>query len=125
MQVIDKCKRCGKSIEVNKALQNKNFMKDGKSIRLLYFDCPECGERCFVQIDDETSLSMLNSIQQTFMKFMFRRQSGKKISKKENSNFADARATLGAYRANLMREYTGKTVFDDGNGKEYVLRFFV
>ena len=125
MQVVDKCKRCGESLEVNKIVQNKNFMKDGKSIRLTYFDCPKCSERCFVQIDDDTSLAKLDSVRKTFMHFMFKKQSGKKISKKENSSFAEARADLGTYRTNLMKEYAGKEVYDDANGKEYTLRFFV
>lgn len=125
MQVVDKCKCCGESLELNNILQNKNFMKDGKSIHLMYFDCPKCGERCFVQIDDETSLAMLDSVKKTFVKLAYRKKKGKKIPKKENSKFAEARANLGVYRTNLMKEYTGKTIYDDGNGKEYVLRFFV
>lgn len=125
MQVVDKCKCCGESLELNNILQNKNFMKDGKSIQLTYFDCPKCGERCFVQIDDDTSLAMLDSVRKTFVKFAYRKKRGKKISKKENSKFAEARANLGVYRTNLMKEYTGKTIYDDGEGKEYTLRFFV
>ena len=125
MQVVEKCKHCGESLELNNILQNKNFIKDGKSIRLTYFDCPKCGERCFVQIDDDTSLAMLDSVKKTFIKFTYRKKRGKKISQKENSKFAEARANLGIYRTNLMKEYTGKTIYDDGNNKEYVLRFFV
>ena len=125
MQVTDKCKRCGESLELNNILQSKNFMKDGKSIRLTYFDCPKCGERCFVQIDDDTSLAMLDSVRKTFVKFAYRKKRGKKISQKENSKFTEARANLGVYRTNLMKAYTGKTIYDDGDGKEYTLRFFV
>lgn len=125
LQVIDKCKRCGESLELNSVLQSKNFMKDGKSIRLTYFDCPRCGERCFVQIDDDTSLAMLDSVRKTFVKFTYRKKRGKKIPKKENSKFAEARANLGLYRTNLMKEYTGKTVCDNENNREYILRFFV
>jgi len=125
MQVVEKCKCCGESLNLNDILQNKNFMKDGKSIRLTYFDCPKCGERCFVQIDDDTSLAMLDSIKKTFVKLMYRRKQGKKIPKKENSKFTEARANLSMHRANLMKEYTDKTVYDSDNDKEYTLRFFV
>lgn len=125
MQVVDKCKRCGESFELNNILQSKNFMKEGKSIRLTYFDCPKCGERCFVQIDDDTSLAMLDSVKKTFVKLVYRKKRGKKISQKENSKFAEARANLGVYRTNLMKEYTGKFVYDSDNGKPYELRFFV
>lgn len=124
-QSIEKCKRCDRPIELNSALRNKNFMKDGKSILLTYFDCPSCGERCFVQIDDNTSLAMLDSVKKTFIKFAYRKKQGKRISKKENSKFVEARANLGAYRTNLMKMYTGKTVYDEDNHTEYVLRFFV
>lgn len=124
-QVIEKCKCCGKSLELNSILQNKNFMKDGKSIRLTYFDCPECGERCFVQIDDDTSLAMLDSVKKTFIKFAYRKKQGKRISTKENSKFVEARANLSMCRTNLMKMYTDKTIYDEDTHKEYVLRFFV
>lgn len=125
MEVVDKCKKCGESIKLNEVLQNKKFLKDGKSIWLTYFDCQKCGERCFVQIDDETSLAMLDSVKRTFVKFSFKRKQGKRISKKENSKFAEARADLGVYRNNLMKLYTDQTVYDEENHTEYVLRFFV
>lgn len=124
-QVIEKCKSCGKPNVLNSILQNQNFMKDGKSIRLTYFDCPKCGERCFVQIDDDTSLAMLDSVKKTFIKLAFKKQQGKKISKKDNSKFAEARANLGIYRTKLMKAYTGKTIFDEVNRTEFTLRFFV
>ena len=125
MQFIETCKHCGRSLELNDVLQNKKFMKDGKSIQLTYYDCQHCGERIFVQIDDDTSLAMLDSIKKTFTRFIFRKRNGKKISGKENSKFAEARAALVRYRADLMREYTGKSVHDEENKAEYVLRFFV
>ena len=81
-QVIEKCKSCGEPNKLNDILQNQNFMKDGKSIRLTYFDCPKCGERCFVQIDDDTSLAMLDSVKKTFVKLAFKKKQGKRISKK-------------------------------------------
>lgn len=125
MQFIEKCKHCNESFELNNVLQNKKFMKDGKSICLTYFDCPKCGERCFVQIDDDISLAMLDSVKKTFIKFAYRKKRGKKISQKENSKFAEARANLSEYRMNLMKEHTGKFVYDSDNGKPYELRFFI
>lgn len=124
-QFVEKCKKCNELLVLNDVLTNKNFMKDGKSICLTYYDCPKCGERYFVQIDDETSLSMLDSIKKTFIKLAYRKKCGKKVSKKENTKFAEARADLGKYRTNLMKIYTGKTVYDEESSKEYVLRFFV
>lgn len=125
MQVIEKCKRCDEPLVLNDILTNKNFVKDGKSICLTYFDCPKCGERCFVQIDDETSLAMLDAVKKTFIKLAYRKKMGKKVSKRENSRFAEARASLGIYRTNLMKSFTGKTIHDEDAGKEYTLRFFV
>ncbi len=125
MQVVENCKRCEEKLILNDILKNKNFMKDGKSICLTYYDCPKCGERYFVQIDDETSLSMLDSIKKTFVKLAYRKKRGKKIKQKENTKFAEARANLSKYRTGLMNAYTDKTVYDEENGREYVLRFFV
>lgn len=124
-KVIEKCKRCGEPNELNSILQNKEFIKDGSSIHLTYYDCPKCGERCFVQIDDATSLAMLDSIKKTFFKFAFRKKQGKKIPQKDNRKFTEARANLGKYRTKLMEAYTGKTIYDEVNRTEYTLRFFV
>ena len=125
MQFVDECKKCGEFLKVDELLQKKEFVKDGKSIYLIYFDCPKCDERCFVQIDDDTSLAMLDSVKRTFVKFARRKRQGKSISKKENSKFAEARANLSVYRTNLMKEYTGKVIYDEYNGAEYTLRFFI
>lgn len=125
VQVVEKCKGCDEMLTLNDIVTNKNFMKDGKSICLTYYDCPKCGMRHFVQIDDETSLSMLDSVKKTFVKLAYRKKCGKKIKQKENTKFAEARANLGKYRIKLMEMYTGKTVYDEETGKEYVLRFFV
>ena len=68
---------------------------------------------------------MLDSVKKVFIKLAFKKKQGKKISKKENSKFAEARANLGEYRTNLMKEYTGKTIYDEDTKTEYVLRFFI
>ena len=124
-QFAETCKKCNTMLILNDVLTNKNFMKDGKSICLTYYDCPNCGERFFVQIDDKTSLAMLDSIKKTFIKLAYRKKCGKKISNKENTKFAEARANLSKYRTNLMKIYTDKTIYDEENHREYVLRFFI
>lgn len=125
MQFVEKCVKCDTVIDVGISLKNKNFNKDGKTICLTYFDCPKCGERKFVQIDDETSLAMLDSVKKTFIRFACRKRRGKKIPRIENNRFEEARSRLSTYRFDLMQQFAGKVIYDEDNGNEYTLRFFV
>lgn len=102
----------------------REFKVNGQSIFLTYYDCPHCGKRHFVQIDDESSLQELTRVSIEFRKLTVMRQKGKIISKKQSEKFKKARQHLSDYRTNLMKEFTGKTVIDV-TGISYELRFSV
>lgn len=130
-KLMFECEDCKEKFPVtqdqapNSLTHKKEFISNGQSIFLTYYDCPHCGKRHFVQIDDDYSLAMLDSVKKTFVKFTYRRKKGKRISKKENSKFVEARADLGKYRMNLMKTYSGKVAYDKENLTQCVLRFSV
>ncbi len=124
------CEDCKKKFPVsqehapNSLTHKKEFKSNGQSIFLTYYDCPHCGKRHFVQIDDIASLQELVRITGEFRSLMAARQKGKTISKKQSEKFKKSRQHLSDYRMNLMKEFTGKLAMDE-TGIEYVLRFSV
>jgi len=128
--LLFQCEDCKKYFPVtgdkapNSLTHKKEFKVNGQSIFLTYYDCPHCGKRHFVQIDDATSLEELKNVTNQFIKLTAMRKNGKKIYKKQSDDFKKARQHLSDYRTNLMKEFTGKTAFDV-TGISYVLRFSI
>lgn len=125
------CEECKKKFPVssdqapNSLTHKKEFISNGQSIFLTYYDCPHCGKRHFVQIDDKNSMQELVRVTNEFKSLMAKRQKGKTISQKQSDKFKKSRQHLSDYRMNLMKEFTGKTAVDKETGIEYVLRFSV
>ena len=101
------------------------FDVNGESIFLTYYDCPSCGRRHYVQIDDANSIDQLKEIKRMFISLMIAKHKDKKISKKQSAKFKKARQNLSDYRMKLMKEYTGKLVRSDETESYSELRFSV
>ena len=108
----------------NSLTHKKEYKSNGQSIFLTYYDCPNCGRRHFVQIDDVSSLQELVRVTNEFKSLAIKRQKGKTISKKQSDKFKKSRQHLSDYRINLMKEFTGKIAADE-TGAEYTLRFSI
>ena len=108
----------------NSLTHKKEFKVNGQSIFLTYYDCPNCGRRHFVQIDDAKSLEELKSVTADFRRLSNTRLKGKNISKKQSENFKKARQHLSDYRTKLMKEFSDKIAIAE-DGREYILRFSV
>lgn len=126
MSFLIECENCKKRFKAanENITHKKEFKSNGQSIFLTYYDCPECGKRCFVQIDDNSSLQELARVTAEFRSLTFKRQRDKEIPKKQSEKFKKARQHLSDYRMNLMKEFTGKIVVDE-TGVEYELRFSI
>ena len=108
----------------NSLTHKKEYKSNGQSIFLTYYECPYCGKRHFVQIDDTSSLQELVRVTNEFKSLMIKRQKDKVISKKQSDKFKKSRQHLSDYRMNLMKEFTGKIAIDE-TGAEYTLRFSI
>lgn len=130
INVMFQCENCKKHFPIsideapNSITHKKEFEVNGQSIFLTYYDCPECGKRHFVQIDDVKSLQELTKIKKQFVAFAVARKKGKSISRKQSDKFKKARQDLSIYRTNLMKEFTGKMI-TDVTGNTYELRFSI
>lgn len=109
----------------NSLTHKKEFNVNGQSIFLTYYDCPKCGRRHYVQIDDTTSLNKLKEVSRQFVKLSVAKRKGKEIPQKQSAKFKKARQHLSDYRMNLMKQYTGKLIHDNETDSDFMLRFSV
>lgn len=125
------CENCKERFNIvsgnkqNTITHKKEFSINGKSIFLTYYDCPRCGRRHFVQIDNAITLSFLRDVSKQFTKFMIAKHKGEKIPKEQSESFKKARNNLAKNRMILMKEYTGKLIHDNETDSDFVLRFSV
>lgn len=131
MSLLVECEDCKEKFritadnEVNAVTHKKEFNVNGQSIFLTYYDCPKCGRRHYVQIDDATSLNKLKEVSRQFVKLAVLKKKDKEIPQKQSAKFKKARQNLSDYRMNLMKEYTGKLLHDNETDSDFVLRFSV
>lgn len=129
-KLMFECEDCKQKFPVtqdqasNSLTHKKEYKSNGQSIFLTYYDCPKCGRRHYVQIDDAASLNKLKEVSRQFVKLAVLKKSGKEIPQKQSAKFKKARQNLSDYRMNLMKEYTGKLLHDNETDSDFVLRRF-
>ncbi len=120
------CENCATEFKVNNGnIKNREFEVNGQSIFLTYYDCPNCGRRHFVQIDDAKSKQMLVGVSAKFVKLAAAKNKGKTITNNQSVKFKKAKQNLSDYRMTLMKEFTGKLIHDSEAGTDFELRFSV
>lgn len=126
MNVKAICQRCKESFNVSgeNLVYQKEFMYDGQSIFLTYFDCPKCGRRHFVQIDDQKSKELLERCKRDFVSLSIAKSKGHKVIKNNRQKkFNAERKYLSELRNELAKEYSGRQVMDLETGNIFVLLF--
>lgn len=126
-KMMVECEDCKEKFTIDKdnVTFKKEFKLNEQSIFITYYDCPRCGRRHYVQIDDSVSLEKLEEVQKQFVSLSVLRRRGKKVSKKRSDEFKESRTSLNEYRNALMKEYTGKLLHDNETDKDFKLRFSV
>lgn len=125
------CENCKKRFSIienqaaNSLTHKKEYKLNGQSIFLTYYDCPKCGRRHYVQIDDAVSLNKLKEVSKQFVKLAIAKKKDKEIPQKQSAKFKKARQNLSDYRMKLMKEYTGKLLHDNETDSDFILRFSV
>lgn len=126
---IVECEKCHEKFSITSGTSNvtykREFRVDGRSIYLTYYDCPKCSRRHFVQIDDEKSLELLKTNEGQFVHNAVLKTRGQKLKKKKIDRYKDTQKYLANYRRGLMKEFTGKKLYDEETGSSFELRFSV
>lgn len=111
-----KCKNCDNdfiAVKVNHKIPYKVENKQ-KGLFLTYADCPRCGNRNILQIDDIQSKIMLEDVLKMFMKS----KGNKKPNSKYQERFNNARKELSEYRNSLEQNYSGQIAIESGTNKK-------
>lgn len=118
------CIDCKKPYDVNhENLKQISVTCDDNKLEVLYVDCPYCGKRHYVQIDDEESNKMRVKALVMFKKLSEKKLSGRRVGKLEASSFEKLRNKLSEARTKLMSEYEGRIVTDTLTGRPVELHF--
>lgn len=131
MALLVECEDCGQKFQIGVAeaaqqvTHKKKFDVNGRSIFLTYYDCPKCGRRHYVQIDDARSMEKLKDVSRQFVKLSVAKKKGKTVPQKQSDKFKKARQHLSDYRMDLMKQYTGTVLKDEETGQTFELRFSV
>ena len=123
-----KCNNCKDVFDINKQniIFNKRFEDEtGKSIFITYFDCPNCQERHYVQIDDAHTIEIRNKVQKMFVKFSSMRKKNIQISKQQQNKFNGLQNALKFSRHKLMKQYNSSLVTDTETGEVITLSFVI
>lgn len=121
------CEECKHQFSVSKenTIFNEMHEIENKRIYLTYYDCPECGKRYFVQIDDAKSLEKLKKCKRIMTSLMVLRAKDKAIPKKQSEDFKKNRKHLAEIRNQLMKDYDEVLITDPQTGKGHILKFSV
>lgn len=126
LSFLAKCEKCGVGFEVNNpVLKQMRTEIERQSIWLTYYDCPMCGNRHYVQVDNLRSREMLRDCKKMFVRMSAKRSRREDIPQKQLDKFQQARQHLSEYRTALMKELTGKAFTDTESGEVLDLRFSV
>lgn len=111
-EMLAKCEECSTNIEVNSSTIRKEEVvscDDNKMLIIIYYDCPTCGRRHIVQIDDIITSKLLRELTKMIGKASRKKKRHDLLTDKEVTKINKTRADLAAKRFELMKTYQGKS----------------
>lgn len=129
MSLMVECEDCCEKFELSSTnssvVHKRKYDVNGQSIFLSYYDCPKCGRRHFVQIDNQATLNELREVERLFVKLAVAKKKGKQPPQSQSAKFKRTREHLGDSRKQLMNQYTGKLLHDSETDSDFTLKFSV
>lgn len=122
------CKKCKSVFTIgpgNITFDKMHEDENGRSIFLTYFDCPDCQERHYVQVDNQQSREVKKKTQRMFAQLSVMRNKNKQIPKQQQNKFNKLRKDLNDRRFELMKQYDGSIVTDTETGDKIKLNFTI
>lgn len=115
------CENCSFKIKLNSStVETTTFMThDGKIVYIIWYKCPECGRKHYIQIDDDNSRRLLEYSKEALKHAMVYNSKNQTPPKKIKQRLEKARKKLSNARLELMKEYND-TIFKDVQSKEEV-----
>lgn len=124
---IAECVECKTRFQIDHtSVEKKEYTdKEGNLIFITFYNCPECGKRHYVQIDnEETNKVLADLIRQMGILMAFTR-SGKEVPKKQRREFEGKRRHLTVLRRKLMEQYQESEIVSKSDGRTEKVSFVV
>lgn len=129
LAILVECRQCKEKFRISSqdgiVQHKKEFKTNGQSILVTYYDCPQCGKRHYVQVDNNRTLQRLKEVERMFIKLAIAKKKGKQSPQNQSAKFKRAREYLAQDRTNLMKQLTGKLVHDSDADEDVILEFSV
>lgn len=122
------CKKCKSVFTIgpgNITFDKMHEDENGRSIFLTYFDCPDCQERHYVQVDDTHSREIKKKVTKMFAKLSVLKNKNISIPRQQQNKFNRLRKDLNDRRFELMKQYDGSIVTDTETGDKIELNFTI
>lgn len=121
--IKEKCSKCGFVFYVSSEdAKVKHFIsKDGQSIYAIYYDCPSCCNRHFVQLDNDITKALADKQIKLFVKMSRARKAGRQVHKKQSAKYSKINKDLTLFRKRLNLKYNGTEVTDAATGESVVI----
>lgn len=125
--IIAECEACKNKFQLSSQnLNRRKFLFKEQIVFISFYDCPECGNRHYAQVDNTKTLEQLKDVTKQMHKLATYKKNGNQIPQKQSAKFKKTREHLTLNRNNLMKELTGKNVIDAETGIQVLnLRFSV
>lgn len=123
--MMAKCKECKTTFVINSCTVHKDEYDtfDHQAVWVTYYECPECGKRHFVQIDNAYTNGRLIDLTKTLAKLTHKQRSGKKVTEKQKHDVEQIQQDLANKRSELIERYqeTEMTSILDGFREKVVV----
>lgn len=122
-KAMAECAGCKTKFQVDASnVAKKEFeAQDGNRVWITYYDCPECGRRHYVQIDDQNTNGVLVGLTKQMGKIAARKKKGLRVSQKQRTDFEETKRHLTELRIELMKRYQeNEMVAADGHAEKVV-----
>ncbi len=126
MSCLAQCEKCEKTFELNnQVVAKQRYLFNEQALFISHYDCPYCGQRHYVQVDNSKTNELLKDLTRQMAKFAVAKRKGNEVPQKQSAKFKKNREYLTLIRNNLMKELAGKTVINSETNESVELRFSI
>lgn len=125
ISALVECRECGEKIRLDHTVVAKCEYRgnDNEAIWCIHYDCPKCGHRHYVQIDNVTTNGIMVEIEKLLAKISKLKKQGRMAKVKSNQiRYNKLKSDLTEIRKQLMVKYHGCAV-TNAAGVNIILEF--
>lgn len=103
------CKSVFRIVDVKR----ENMKKDGVSMWIMHYDCPNCGKKHYCQIDNAETMALFYRLKNVVKLIARARKNSKSVPKELQSKYEKLSKSLAEKRDALRKQYNGGLFLDE------------